>query len=131
EWTIAIARMLGYAGPNSSFPVISSAADPDSTAAWLAGHLAVARRLGGSAAGGSAAPSTAEVREFLFPNPQDLPHDVAITAEGQIVVTGMFSHAMQVLDPSSGAWRQVPIPVPQANPRAVEIGRRGEWWVVL
>jgi virginiamycin B lyase len=43
----------------------------------------------------------------------------------------MATHRMYVLDPESGAFREVAIPVENANPRAVEIGPGGEWWVVL
>ena len=133
EWTAAIARMLGYAGPNTSFPVISAATNPDSTAVWLAANL---HGEPGRPETGRAE-ARAGITEYLFPAAQDLPHDMAITDEGEIVVTGMFTHAMYVLDPSradparSSAWRSIPIPISQANPRAVEIGRRGEWWVVL
>lgn len=132
EWSTAIARMLGYAGPSTNFPVISTAADVGSTAAWLAEHV----RIPAAVDPGATAP-IANIDEFLFPEPQDLPHDLAIAADGEIVVTGMFSHAMHVLTPAPGAtspagtWRRVPIPVPQANPRAIEIGPDGSWWVVL
>ena len=36
-------------------------------------------------------------------------------------MTGMFTHRMYVLDPKSGRFTDVAIPVPNANPRAVEI----------
>ena len=62
---------------------------------------------------------------------QDLPHDVAVDSSGKIVVTGMFSHRMFVLDPATGATTETPIPVPNANPRAVELDAKGNWWVLL
>jgi len=126
SWREAISRMLGFAGPATSFPVISEAQDPDGTARWLVQHLGDHRPT--PAAGQAASP---EVTEFLFPAAQDLPHDLAIGAGGRIVVTGMFSHQMYLLDPESRAWSPVPIPVPQANPRAIEIDGRGAWWVIL
>jgi len=38
---------------------------------------------------------------------------------------------MYYLDPGSGDLAQIPIPIPQANPRAIEIDDRGTWWVLL
>ena len=125
EWREAIQRMLGFAGPESGFPVISAAQHPDSTAAWLT------QALGDRTPERSDPPADPRITEFLFPAAQDLPHDVAIDSTGHVVVTGMFSHAMYVLDPQSGEFTRVEIPVPQANPRAVEIDREGRWWVVL
>lgn len=125
EWKDAVQRMLGFAGPESGFPVISSAQHADSTAAWLA------RSLGSRRAEGPAPAADARVTEFLFPAAQDLPHDLAIDSTGQVIVTGMFTGAMYVLDPASGVFTSVAIPVERANPRAVELDREGRWWVVL
>jgi streptogramin lyase len=36
-----------------------------------------------------------------------------------------------VLDPATGAFEEVTIPVAQANPRALEIDDAGDWWVLL
>jgi virginiamycin B lyase len=129
DWGTAIARMLRYAGPRTGFPVISAHVDSARTASWLARSLA------------DRAPSPehlperlveeVEVAEFDMPSPRDLPHDVAVQRDGRVVVTGMFSHAMHVLDPASGAIETVAIPVPNANPRALEIDSLGRWWVVL
>jgi hypothetical protein len=66
-----------------------------------------------------------------MPTPNDLPHDVQVDADGKVIITGMFSHRMWVLDPASGAMRDVAIPVDGANPRAVELAANGDWWVVL
>src|SRR6185503_6044034 len=40
EWADAVTRMLGFAGPNSSFPVISTAQTAEGTSAWLVENLA-------------------------------------------------------------------------------------------
>lgn len=125
EWREAVQRMLGFAGPESGFPVISSAQHPDSTAAWLV------RSLGSRRAEGPEPTSDPRITEFLFPAAQDLPHDLAIDSAGRVIVTGMFTGAMYVLDPASGLFTSVAIPVERANPRAVEIDRQGRWWVVL
>lgn len=127
EWSEAIQRMLGYAGPNSSFPVISDAQVPESTAAWLAASL----QARGAPDSITAPVHRDRVTEFPFPATTDLPHDLAVDAAGKIVVTGMFSHRMHVLDPATGRWTETPIPVEKANPRALEIDQSGNWWVVL
>jgi streptogramin lyase len=137
EWAAAVARMLGYAGAKTPFPVISADRDPEATARWLAAALAKAPAPPAAApratvtATSSAAPGGAEVREFMFPAPQDLPHDVAIDSAGWVVVTGMFSHRMYQLDTATGRWTEEAIPVDKANPRAVEVDGAGNWWVVL
>ncbi|HEX2187492.1 MAG TPA: hypothetical protein VHG51_01280 [Longimicrobiaceae bacterium] len=127
EWEAAVARMLGYAGAETSFPVISAGRDPGATARWLARHLAHAP----APRPAPALPEGAEVDEFLLPAPGDLPHDVAVDSRGRVVVTGMMTHRMYVLDPGTGRFDTVSIPVPKANPRAVEIDSLGNWWVVL
>lgn len=128
EWTTAIGRMLGYAGVNTGFPVVSAGRDAAGTARWLVQCLQDRRPAPSPQ---RVATANAEIREFRFPTPGDLPHDVAVDAQGEVIVTGMMSHVMQVLDPARGTWQEVAIPVERANPRAVEIDRNGAWWVVL
>lgn len=129
QWTADIQRMLGYAGPRSNFPVISTWAEDPSRGGWLAG--AMGGRRPGADAPGLAAPSGALITEYDFPNPQDLPHDLAVDARGRVIVTGMFSHALFELDPATGQFERTAIPVDRANPRAIEIDREGHWWVLL
>ncbi len=128
EWRTAVARMLGYAGPTTGFPVISAAQVPAATARWLAVSLGERAPVAAPAAPREV---SGEVTEYLLPGPQDLPHDVAVDSAGQVVVTGMFTHAMYVLDSTSGTFSTVPISVESANPRALEIDRSGRWWAVL
>lgn len=66
-----------------------------------------------------------------MPQPGDLPHDVAIEPSGSILVTGMFTDVLYRLDPATGAFTEIGIPVPRANPRALEIDAAGRPWVVL
>jgi len=130
QWAADVSRMLGYAGAASNFPVIAADRHPDSTGAFL--HAAVQRnlaRLGGGAPADPAA--NAVITEYDLPVAQDLPHDLAVDSTGGIVVTGMFSHRMFVLEPESGRVTETPIPVQGANPRAVELDARGNWWVLL
>lgn len=127
SWEEAVRRMLGFAGHDTGFPVIAPDREPGPTAEWLATYLdgrapdpAPARAL----------PEGWAVDEYPLPRP-DLPHDVAVAPDGSIVVTGMLTGVMYVLEPATGAWSEVPIPVAQANPRAVEVDADGTWWVVL
>lgn len=129
QWSEAVARMLRYAGATSSFPVISAERDPARTAAWLTQHLRGPRPTGSCV---RPVPAGASITEYPLPEAGDLPHDVAVDATGRVVVTGMFTHQLYVLDPDSAAsFASVAIPVPNANPRAVDIDSAGNWWVVL
>jgi virginiamycin B lyase len=120
--------MLSYAGATSGFPVISAAREPASTAEWLARWITDSSLATIAPAPPRATPS---VREYLMPMAQDLPHDVAVDADGKVVITGMFSHTMYRLDPASGAMETVAIPADRASPRAIVIDGRGAWWVLL
>ena len=128
EWIAAVKRMLGYGGATSNFPVIAAGRDPEATAEWLSTELAKADPV-------ELAPAPligkSEVREYLMPEAGDLPHDVAVDPAGQIVVTGMFSHVMYQLDPASGKFATISLPVEKGGPRAVELDARGDWWVLL
>ena len=137
EWQAAVARMLRYGGATGPFPVIHSDRDPAATAVWLARHLPSAAPAqvpqGAGEAPARLVPprGTWTVAEYALPVPGDLPHDVAVAADGRVVVTGMMTDRMYVLDPRTGRLDVVPIPVPRANPRAVEVDAAGRWWVVL
>lgn len=126
-WRTAIDRMLQYAGPGSNFRLIGLDRDAAATATWLATH--VDQREVVRLPRPVAAP--ARIDEFLLPAPQDLPHDVAVDARGHVIITGMFTHRMYDLDPATGQVALAAIPVPNANPRALEIDGAGDWWVVL
>lgn len=90
EWVEAVTRMLGYAGATSSFPVIAADRDAKTTAAWLARHLGPADMR----ASAMPSPAKADIREYLMPEPKDLPHDVAVEPSGAVLVTGMFTHLL-------------------------------------
>ena len=81
--------------------------------------------------GARRASASPKVREYMMPMAQDLPHDVAVEADGKVVITGMFSHKMYRLDPASGVLQTFDIPLERANPRAVELDERGAWWVLF
>ena len=132
EWKTIVERMMGFAGATTPFPIMSAGRNADSTAAWLARHL---QNPPSSEAALDASVSDVvrqpNVVEYLVPQARDLPHDVAVDSSGRVLVTGMFTAAMYVLDTTSRSFSTIPIPVPNANPRAVEIGRNGDWWVLL
>lgn len=127
EWAEAVARMVGYAGATTSFPVISGDRDPKATAAWLVQHLGdkVART------GQSGSSSSAEIREYHLPVAHDLPHDVVVDTSGDVLITGMFTHRLYRLEPETGKLSEIRIPVNQANPRAIDLDAQGRPWVVL
>jgi virginiamycin B lyase len=127
QWVEAVTRMLGYAGATTAFPVIATDRDARATAAWLV------RYLGHGGVENPAVPPTgrAEIREFLMPDPQDLPHDVVVEPSGTVLITGMFTHRLYRLDPATGRFAEIAIPVPNANPRAIELDSLGHPWVVL
>jgi len=66
-----------------------------------------------------------------MPEPDDLPHDIAIERSGTVLVTGMFTHRLYRLDPANGRISEIAIPIPKANPRAIEIDSLGQPWLVL
>ena len=140
EWRTAVERMLQYGGARGPFPVIHADRDAAGTAAWLARHLPAAlhaRAPHRAHASGepprSLVPPAATwtVTEYALPIAADLPHDVAVTADGRVVVTGMMTDRLYVLDSATGRFDVVPIPIPRANPRAVEVDAAGRWWVAL
>jgi virginiamycin B lyase len=132
RWSEDTRRMLSFAGAASGFPVIAADRTPEATAAWLTHHLTAAAVAPGARPWAlDSVRAAASVREHDLPVAQDLPHDVAIDREGRVLVTGMFTHAIYRLEPSTGTFETHPIPVPGANPRAIEVDAAGDWWVLL
>ena len=128
QWVEAVTRMLGYAGATTSFPVIAADRDPKATAAWLVKHLR-AEAVPDAAARPS---KRADVREYLMPVAHDLPHDVVVEPNGDVLITGMFTHRLYRLKPETGALSEIEIRgVPGSNPRAIDRDTKGRTWVVL
>lgn len=127
-WSADVARMIAFSGARSGFPVMAHDRDSAATARYLTQHL---KRDPKPREPKRVAVVRDAVVEFDLPVPQDLPHDVAVDALGRVVITGMFTHQMYLLDPESGQIDTIPIPVPHANPRAVDIDSTGAWWVAL
>ncbi|MGZ8378555.1 MAG: Vgb family protein [Gemmatirosa sp.] len=139
DWEATVTRMLRYGSARGGFPVIHDGREARATADWLARHLPARPPA-------AVAPEAAPWRALVAPRadwtlteypltpvapPWELPHDVAVDAAGRVVVTGMMTHRMYVLDPRTGTLDTVAVPVPRANPRAVEIDAAGRWWVAL
>jgi len=129
EWAADVARMLQYAGAESGFPVIAADRDPERTAQWLTAALDASGARGVPVATATAV--DARITEYDMPVPQDLPHDLAIDRDGRVLVTGMFTAHIFRVAPETGAIEAEPIPVERANPRAIEVGPDGAWWVLL
>ena len=125
SWEASTRKMLSFAGASSTFPIMSPDRDPAGTAEWLARHLAdrapgagVEARASGSTASAAAAAGYG-VTEYPLPQP-DLPHDVAVAADGTIVVTGMLTGVLYTLDPATGEFAEKPVVGMRA---ADELGR--------
>jgi virginiamycin B lyase len=128
EWQASIEKMLSFAGASAGFPVISADRQAAPTAAWLATNL----KTSPTAPTPAAPVGRAVIREYPLPAAGDLPHDLGVDpASGQVLITGMFTHRLWILDPASGVVAADSIPLAQANPRALEPGRDGRWWVAL
>ncbi len=139
DWEATVTRMLRYGSARGGFPVIHDGREARATAAWLATHLPATPPQ-------AVRDADAPWRALVAPRdgwtlteypltpvapPWELPHDVAVDAAGRVVITGMLTHRMYVLDPRTGTLDTVAVPVPRANPRAVEVDAAGRWWVAL
>ena len=136
DWEATVVRMLRYGGAPGGFPVIHDGREARPTADWLARHLP-------ARAPATVAPEASPWRALVVPRAAwtlteyplapawELPHDVALDTAGRVVITGMMTDRMYVLDPRTGTMDTVAVPVPRANPRAVEIDAAGRWWVAL
>lgn len=132
EWQTRIDQMLGFAGSNAGFPIMSSHRYSAPTATFLSAHVRMdalntqqaARKL-------DSAPTAHEITEYPVPVPADLPHDLIVDASGSVVITGMMTGQMYVLDPVAGRYSRHAIPVGQSNPRANLIDEDGNWWILM
>ena len=129
QWANDVSRMLNFGGAHTGFPVISAYRNAERTAEWL--HASLAAVPAPRPAAVPVREGRAEITEFPMSNPGDLLHDVAVDSGGRVIVTGMFSHRMYVLDPASGRLDTVALPRTPAQPRAVELDASGNWYVLL
>ncbi len=134
DWVQRTDQMLAFAGAHTSFPIMSPSREAEATADWMI------ENLGGP---GDPLPTmsppsglddvfgSAMITEYDVPVPGDLPHDVMVAPDGDIIVTGMFTHQLYVLNAATGEFTTEVIPVESANPRAVDHDASGAWWVLL
>jgi streptogramin lyase len=128
QWTQRAQQMLAWYGPRSGFPIIPER-DPAETAAWLVSHLnddnpiqpTLPQPITGEAA-------QAIITEYDFPGAG--PHDLGLTPDGEIIITGMFSGDMWTLNPDTADFTRHAMPA-GADPRAVVVGEDGAWWIVF
>lgn len=132
EWTAWVQVMM------ANNALMSPSRDVGGTVDWVTDHL-------GDAAAGAARPDMGRVArpsseaatgatytEYDIPVPEDLPHDLMVDIDGRIVVTGQLTGVMFILDPVTGSWENLEIPVEGfANPRAIDIDAEGNWMVAL
>ncbi|MCA9739507.1 MAG: hypothetical protein R3E98_03845 [Gemmatimonadota bacterium] len=129
-WGASIEKMLGLFGQGTGFPIISSWPEPAVLGAWL--ERAFAAPPGMPTLDPALRPARpGDLREYPVPEPGDLPHDLMVHPDGSVLITGMFTHRMYRLDPEQGTFATVPIPVTNANPRALDIDAEGRWLALL
>ena len=126
QWETSIEKMHGYYGPQSGFPIIGPMDIPQ-TAEWLARYL-TDDALPPQPLPIAPEAQTMRLTEYDFPG--NGPHDLVLDADGQVIVTGMFSDDMYALDPTSGDFTRYDLPA-NANPRAVEVDAQGAWWLTF
>ena len=128
----SVDKMLTFSGASTMFPVMSPERESESTAKFLAAYLTDAAlaphfeacREAETPAGGY------DVTEYDLPMQQDLPHDLMLDGNGRVLVTGMFTNQVYILDPGSGEFATEAIPQPGGNPRALDVASNGDWWML-
>jgi virginiamycin B lyase len=130
SWSASVQKMLAMFGQGTGFPIISSWPDPIELGPWLRRHLS------GDPEPQEIPPDLLPERdpdltEYPIPVPADLPHDLMVDDEGQVLITGMFTHQVYRLDPETGSFETTSIPVPNANPRALDLDAEGRWLLLL
>ncbi len=129
-WSTSVQKMIKMFGQETGFPIISSWPDPEVLGRWLEQHL-FAEPTAPVLEPDLLPAREPQLIEYDLPEPMDLPHDLMVDPEGLVLITGMFTHRMYHLDPEAGSFETVPIPVPNANPRALDLDASGRWLVLL
>ncbi|GEM_PF-936929 len=126
QWETSIKKMQGYYGPNTGFPIIGPM-DAPHTSVWLEQYLTddvtPPQPL-------PIQPEAQNIRITEYDFSGAGPHDLVLDANGQVIVTGMFSNDMYSLNPDTGEFTRYAL-TSNANPRAIEIDSQGVWWIVF
>ncbi len=131
-WATSIRKMVGMFGQGTGFPIISSWPDADALGMWLEEAWRGEPDAARSSVPASLLPtSPPQITEYPIPVPMDLPHDLMVAADGEVLITGMFTHQVYRLDPATGTFSTTAIPVPNANPRALDLDAQGRWLLLL
>ncbi len=130
-WDEAMTRMVGKFGPSARFPIISEHRNPDRHSVWIASSMVGYPDHVPAPTHALSDLTGVVLTEYDLPAELDVPHDLKVDSRGSVVITGMLTGRIYVLNPASGAFHQVSIPVRRANPRALDIGSDGRWWVAL
>jgi len=128
----AVEKMLSFAGASTAFPVMSPEREAATTAAFLAKYL-TKENLEASIESTRAFKTPAGgyiVTEYDLPAQRDLPHDVRLDGSGRLLVTGMFSNRIYMLNTETGAFDTAAIPGPGGNPRALDVDESGNWLIL-
>ncbi|HXV14520.1 MAG TPA: hypothetical protein VEC56_09980 [Candidatus Krumholzibacteria bacterium] len=131
-WKKSTDKMLSFAGHTTHFPILPPDRASEPTARFVARYL-TSQAIAGACASTEPVgmPATSyTVTEWDLPDQNDFPHDLMRDGRGGILITGMFSGLMYVLDPKTHAFSTVEIPVPMANPRALDVDKNGDWWIL-
>jgi virginiamycin B lyase len=130
-WKAGVDKMLSFAGHKTMFPILPPDRKSEPTAAFVAKYLTEAKVGEAAAAVQVSAPGVAyTITEYDMPDARDFAHDLRLDGTGGILVTGMFSGMMYRLEPATGEFTTVQIPIGMANPRALDVDAEGDWWVL-
>jgi virginiamycin B lyase len=131
EWKASVEKMLLFSGHNTSFPIMAADRQAGSTAEFVGKYLTnEALAAAAEKQGDLRAPTGYTVTEYDLPEQQDFPHDLMLDGRGNVLVTGMFSGTMYMLNPSTGSFTTKDIPLEMANPRALDVDSDGNWWIL-
>lgn len=75
----------------------------------------------------SAAPMTAEIKEWTVPYPSSRPRDPSVTPDGKIWFVGQEADYAAHFDPATGQFRRVDLP-PGAGPHTIYVDKLGRPW---
>ena len=70
----------------------------------------------------------ADVREYVVPTPDALPHDPAVGPDGALWFTEERANKIGRLDPVTGHFREYPLKTPASGPHGLVADRQGKIW---